>query len=220
MQERARLRWDNAYTVFSGCLTEEEQKYRDYFETDLQQNREDERLEEFLDRQELLSDEKYSLRHFDFQEGYTNAPEDDQTSYVEKMIFKFKYRRALDSVGDFDRRNRRMVDNQKARFQENSVQDLIENYIRDPKTYEREYLNFLQSEAVNQYNDYFESEKDEIATEVLNQNKVHMGAVAENWQIPRQDSSSFKTFPLPQWNNELGFWHNSVEIVKALSQVP
>ena len=137
MQERARLRWDNAYTVFSGCLTEEEQKYRDYFETDLQQNREDERLEEFLDRQELLSDEKYSLRHFDFQEGYTNAPEDDQTSYVEKMIFKFKYRRALDSVGDFDRRNRRMVENQKARFQENSVQDLVENYIRDPQTYER-----------------------------------------------------------------------------------
>lgn len=51
MQERARLRWDNAYTVFSGTLTEEEQKYRDYFQTDLQQNKEDERLEEFLDRQ-------------------------------------------------------------------------------------------------------------------------------------------------------------------------
>lgn len=57
-------------------------------------------------------------------------------------------------------------------------------------------------------------------TEVLHQNKTHLGAVAENWQIPRQDSSSFKTFPLPQWNNEFGFWHNSVELVKALSQVP
>lgn len=56
MLERARQRWDNAYTIYSGNLTEEEQRYRDYFETDLQQNREDERLEEFLDRQELLSD--------------------------------------------------------------------------------------------------------------------------------------------------------------------
>jgi len=35
MRERASKRWDTAYTVFTGELTEEEQKYRDYFETDL-----------------------------------------------------------------------------------------------------------------------------------------------------------------------------------------
>lgn len=46
MLERANKRWDNAYTVYSNDLTEEEQKYRDYFETDLQNYREDERLEE------------------------------------------------------------------------------------------------------------------------------------------------------------------------------
>lgn len=148
-----------------------------------------------------MSDEKYSLRHFDFQEGYTHAPEDDQTSYVEKMIFKFKNRRALDTIADYDRKNRRMIDNQKARFQDNSVQQLIENYIRDPATYEKEYLTFLQSEAISQYNDYFETDKDELQTEVLTQTKTVLSAVAENWQIPHQDSSSFKTFPLPEWNN-------------------
>lgn len=31
MLDRANKRWDNAYTVFSDDLTEEEQKYRDYF---------------------------------------------------------------------------------------------------------------------------------------------------------------------------------------------
>lgn len=82
MLERSRRRWDGAYTLFSGSLSEEEQRYRDYFETDLEHNKEDERLEEFLDRQELLSDERYSLKHFDFQESYTGAPEDDQTSYL------------------------------------------------------------------------------------------------------------------------------------------
>ena len=46
MLERSSKRWDNAYTVYSNDLTEEEQKYRDYFETDLQNYREDERLEE------------------------------------------------------------------------------------------------------------------------------------------------------------------------------
>lgn len=46
MLERANKRWDNAYTIFSDDLTEEEQRYRDYFETDLQNYREDERVEE------------------------------------------------------------------------------------------------------------------------------------------------------------------------------
>lgn len=48
MLERSNKRWDNSYTVFSDDLTEEEQRYRDYFETDLQNYREDERLEEVL----------------------------------------------------------------------------------------------------------------------------------------------------------------------------
>jgi hypothetical protein len=48
MLDRANKRWDNSYTVFSDDLTEEEQRYRDYFETDLQNYREDERLEEVL----------------------------------------------------------------------------------------------------------------------------------------------------------------------------
>jgi len=51
MLERSKKRWDGAYTLFTGTLTEEEQRYRDYFETDLEKNKEDERLEEFLDRQ-------------------------------------------------------------------------------------------------------------------------------------------------------------------------
>jgi len=46
MLDRANKRWDNSYTVFSDDLTEEEQRYRDYFETDLQNYREDERVEE------------------------------------------------------------------------------------------------------------------------------------------------------------------------------
>ena len=46
MLERANKRWDNAYTVYSDDLTEEQQRYKDYFETDLENYREDERLEE------------------------------------------------------------------------------------------------------------------------------------------------------------------------------
>ena len=48
MLERANKRWDSSYTLYTGNLTEEEQKYRDYFETDLENYREDERMEEVL----------------------------------------------------------------------------------------------------------------------------------------------------------------------------
>ena len=48
MLERANKRWDSAYTIFSNDLTEEEQRYKDYYETDLQNYREDERVEEVL----------------------------------------------------------------------------------------------------------------------------------------------------------------------------
>jgi len=36
MLDRIKTRWDGAYTFFSGTLSEEEQRYRDYFETDMQ----------------------------------------------------------------------------------------------------------------------------------------------------------------------------------------
>lgn len=44
MRERAAERWDKNYTFFVGELTEEEQKYNDYFETDLEKNPEFEPL--------------------------------------------------------------------------------------------------------------------------------------------------------------------------------
>jgi hypothetical protein len=36
MKERAQDRWSTNYTFFLGGLSEEEIKYRDYFETDLE----------------------------------------------------------------------------------------------------------------------------------------------------------------------------------------
>jgi len=88
-----------------------------------------------LDKQELLTDHKYNLNKFDFQEFYTGNPEDDQSSYVEKKIFKFKYRRALDSREDYERRNRRMIEEQKKRFDDKQQVQTIQNYLKDPATF-------------------------------------------------------------------------------------
>ena len=49
MLERKRERWTENYTYFFGGLTEEEQQYRDYFETDLEDDPEDSKVEEMYD---------------------------------------------------------------------------------------------------------------------------------------------------------------------------
>lgn len=49
MLERKRQRWTENYTYFFGGLTEEEQQYRDYFETDLENDPEDAFVEDWLD---------------------------------------------------------------------------------------------------------------------------------------------------------------------------
>lgn len=98
-----------------------------------------------MDRQELLTDYKYNLNKFDFQEDYTSNPEDDQTSYVEKKIFKFKYRRALDSREDYERRNQRMIDAQKKRFEDEKYMNVIQNYLENPQENEKAYLNMIDN---------------------------------------------------------------------------
>lgn len=51
MIKKRNERWDNNYTYFFGNLTEEEQQYRDYFESDLDiQSNEDNYVEEMFDK--------------------------------------------------------------------------------------------------------------------------------------------------------------------------
>ena len=53
-------------------------------------------------------DPKYSAHRYDFLEGYTHNPEDDQTSTLEKKIFKYRYRAAYDGE-KFITRESRMI---------------------------------------------------------------------------------------------------------------
>ena len=76
----------------------------------------------------------------------------------------------------------------------------------------------MSNESVNQYNDYFESEKDENDLDILNLNKDSFALAFENWQLPKEDTSSFKTIPF-QWNRSLGFWPNTVAFLKEVQKV-
>ena len=49
MKDRIKTRQIDNYTFFMGTLTEEEQQYRDYYETDLEEDPESELIDEMDD---------------------------------------------------------------------------------------------------------------------------------------------------------------------------
>ena len=80
-------------------------------------------------------------------------------------------------------------------------------------------MKTVSNEAVNQYKDYFETENDQFDLELLSVNKHKVGVVFENWVLPKADRSGFQTFDLPKWNNELGVWANSVQLLQEIQTV-
>jgi hypothetical protein len=112
-----------------------------------------------------------------------------------------------------------MIQNQRSRFESNKYVQLVENYLREPEKYELEYLKMISDEAVNQYRDYFETEKEEFDLELLSVNKHRVATSFENWTIPKQDRSGYQTFPLPKWNYQVGFWSNSLNLLQEVQSV-
>ena len=112
-----------------------------------------------------------------------------------------------------------MIENQRARFEQGKYSQLVENYLREPEKYEVEYLQMISDETINQYRDYFQTEKEEFDLELLAVNKHKVATAFENWTLPKADRSGFQTFALPKWDNELGFWSNSLQLLQEVQTV-
>jgi hypothetical protein len=228
MLDRAGERWQSNYTLFYGGLTEEEQKYRDYFETDIEAYPEDEEIESKLDENEIFARGDYNLDKYDFQELYTRQPEDDATSYLEKKAFKFKYRRAKDSTETYERRQTRMVQRQLERFDKEGVQDIVaqlgeaiqQGNEANRTYYERRYLDVLAKESVAQYQDYFETDGEEDFTvfdNIPDAERVSFLRVFENYATPAVEHKGFATIPKREWDTTGGLWANFYNSLKDYS---
>ena len=66
MIERRNKRWTQNYTYFFGNLTEEEQQYRDYFQTDVELDLENEYVEDEFDKLNIAHDGAMNPQNFDF----------------------------------------------------------------------------------------------------------------------------------------------------------
>lgn len=163
MQERAEERTQDSTTIYLNGMTENEMKYRDYYESDeealsmLGRNK-------YVQKTNVLSNPDYQSKKFDFQETYAKTVEPDNTSYVQKKVFKFNYRQAFVEEADHARKEERMLDRlKKSNFLKNVSEITARNAkLAAEKTLntanEMEYYNELIHQAVENYKNYFESD--------------------------------------------------------------
>jgi hypothetical protein len=184
MLEGKRKRWTENYTYFFGGLTEEEQQYRDYFQTDLEEDPENDYVAEQMDEQEIAAEGQFQFKRYDFVEtSLMEEPHENFDDVVEHKIFKYKYRQCNDDLETYARRQGRVL----ARFAERArardpalEQNLFELYQKDMKdssvaqfmlgptafattgeTQTRAMREYMVRESLQQYRDYYETDAEE-----------------------------------------------------------
>lgn len=102
MLDRKRKRQVENFTYFMGGLTEEEAQYKDYFETDLENDPEDDYLEEKLDKVNLAISGEFDPKQYDFVDaGLMEETHENYEDIVEDKLFKFRYRQNADAPAKF-----------------------------------------------------------------------------------------------------------------------
>lgn len=110
MLEKKRVRWTENYTYFFGGLTEEEQQYRDYFETDLEQDPEDDFVDEEMDERQIAAEGEFQHKRYDFIEtSLGDEPHESFDDIVESKLFKYKYRMCNDGDQEYQKRQGRVM---------------------------------------------------------------------------------------------------------------
>jgi len=184
MITRRNERWAQNYTFFFGDMTEEEQQYRDYFESDPEVQAEDNDADEKHTDDLLAMSGQFNPALYDFQDlAHEWDLHEDYSDIVEQKIFKFKYRKFADSLNNHQRRQLRvesrfheraknrdpaLEQNLNNLFLQNEKQFSYAQYMVDAKNFNntaetetRPFREYMVKEAVQQYKDYYESDADE-----------------------------------------------------------
>ena len=110
MMDRIRERQTDNFAFFMGNLTEEEAQYRDYFETDLENDPEDEWIADLEVEARLAQSGQFDPKLYDFIEtAMTSEVHENFQDIIEDKIFKFKYRQNADPPAVHEARQQRMI---------------------------------------------------------------------------------------------------------------
>lgn len=149
MLERKRERWTENYTYFFGGLTEEEQQYRDYYQTDVEFDNENDKADELEDEMDIAQSGEFQFKKFDFVEtSLMFEPHENMEDTIENKIFKYKYRMCNDDPEVYERRMGRVVSRhfERAKTRDPRIeQDLFETLRQDDK--ENSFAQLLLDET-------------------------------------------------------------------------
>lgn len=83
-------------------------------------------------------------------------------------MFRFNYRQAGDSLENFARRNNRMIERHLQRYEASNMKEVltelntaVSKNAENTNELTKKWVDFQLDEAVNQYKDYFESDKED-----------------------------------------------------------
>lgn len=169
---RQKERLEKNYTFYYGGLTEEEQMYRDYYESDLEEFPDNNFFNEHLDVDFIHQNKEFVMDKYNFTEEHTfietRSPAD---SFVERMLFKHRYRNVSDI--NYHRRSERVAERSLKRAQNrdpNVVLNLGEKLAeissskglcKKTSGLEDELLPFasyVAEEGLQQFKDYYETD--------------------------------------------------------------
>lgn len=187
MLTRKRDRWTDNYTYFFGGLTEEEQMYRDYFQTDIENDPEDDKADAIKDEIDIASQGEFKFSNYDFIETAMEVDAHESLmDIIDRKIFKFKYRMNNDDLNTYLRRMDRVIKRQLERAKRRdpmidvNLNELLEEGERENalgttiyKLAQGDIIHdkvsetlspikqYMLDESLIQYQDYFESDEEE-----------------------------------------------------------
>ena len=236
MQERKKTRNTDNFTFFLGNMTEEEQQYRDYFETDLENDPEDEYIESRWDEEKIANSGQFDPKLYDFLElSMISEIHENFQDIVEDKIFKFKYRQNADAPAVFKERNERMISRflERAKTRDPAIEQNInqlyfddsrdssvaaymvdhENYRETAEDETRAWREYIAKEGVQQYRDYYEDAAEEhgffeYLDNLSNRDQIRFMECFTDYTQDRTQNKGHILIPKREFNPELSSFSN------------
>lgn len=190
MLERSKERTQLSNTIYLNGHSENELKYRDYYESD------SEALELLgvdaaAEKARILSNPEYNLKNFAFIEEYSALKNADASSYLDKKLFRFNYRQALFSAEDHQRKEARMQKRlQDSGFAEKAAK--LAQQEGSPQEAKNAFSELALSQALDNYKNYFESDLEEdfayVESLPLSEKLAFASTLQQNGLIPEAES--------------------------------
>lgn len=238
MLERKRKRQVENFTYFFGGLTEEEAQYRDYYETDVEKDGEDEFMEDRIDRLNLADNGNFNPKLYDFIDaGLEYEAHENYEDLVEDKLFKYRYRQCADGLDVYDRRMKRVMERffERAKARDAAIEgSLVDTFTADMKDTSLGMLmlnnknfkhtahlstnahrEYMAREGVQQYRDYYESDAEEqgffeYLDNLPNRDQIRFMEAFQDFSRYNSDEKAYVLIPKREFNPELSTFSNLI----------